>query len=73
MNLLTLSNAKTVKGEKQGFLTGILYLKPYTSGGHKNVCPSATLGCISGCLNSAGRGRFDLVQNGRQRKTGVNA
>lgn len=69
MNLLTLENAKTVKGQKKGFLTGILYLKPYNSGGYKNVCPSATAGCVSACLNTAGRGRFDKIQNGRQRKT----
>lgn len=69
MNLLTVSNAKTVKGEKKGYLTGILYLKPEKSGGYKNVCPKATKGCTSLCLNTAGRGRFDRIQNGRQRKT----
>src|SRR6185369_10364749 len=68
-NLLTFQNAKTAKGEKKGFLTGILYLKPHESGGKGNLCACASLGCISTCLNTAGRGRFDTVQKGRQRKT----
>jgi hypothetical protein len=69
MNLLTEQNAKTSKGEKKGFLTGILYLKPADSGGLGNLCPNATEGCKASCLNTAGRGRFDQVQAGRQRKT----
>ena len=39
------TNAKTVKGQKKGYLTGIVYLAPYTLGG-TNVCPMAKLaGC----------------------------
>lgn len=68
-NLLTTQNSKTSKGEKKGYLTGILYLKPSESGGRGNVCPSATEGCKASCLNTAGRGRFDKIQNGRRRKT----
>lgn len=68
-NLLTFQNAKTAKGEKKGYLTGILYLKPHESGGGVNLCPMASLGCIMSCLNKAGRGAFDTVQAGRQRKT----
>jgi hypothetical protein len=68
-NLLTFQNAKTSKGEKKGYLTGILYLKPENSGGLGNVCPMATDGCKASCLNTAGRGAFDQVQAGRQRKT----
>ena len=48
------SDAKTVKGLKQGYLTGILYLSPANSSG-RNVCPNATPGCIAACLNTAGR------------------
>lgn len=70
-NLLTFQNAKTSKGEKKGYLTGILYLKPETSGGRGNVCPKATDGCKASCLNTAGRGAFDQVQAGRQRKTNL--
>lgn len=68
-NLLTRQNAKTQKGEKKGYLTGILYLKPSDSSGLGNVCPKATAGCKASCLNTAGRGIFDQVQAGRQRKT----
>lgn len=50
------ANAKTVKGQKLGFLTAILYLAPYLSSG-RNVCPMAKIAkCHEGCLNTAGRG-----------------
>ncbi len=63
------TNAKTVKGQKQGFLTGILYLAPYTISG-KNVCPMAKLAsCDQACLYSAGRGAFNNVQQARLNKT----
>jgi hypothetical protein len=59
------SSAKTVKGEKLGFLTGIVYLVP-----DDNLCPLAKkAGCMHGCLKSAGRGAFDSVQLARQSKT----
>lgn len=54
MRLLTISNAKTRKGEKQNILTGILHLAPSTLSGY-NVCPMATAGCKAGCLNTSGR------------------
>lgn len=68
-NLLTFQNAKTSKGEKKKYFTGILYLKPAESGGLGNLCPNATAGCKASCLNTAGRGAFSQVQAGRQRKT----
>ena len=57
MKLLNIdANAKTVKGQKQGYLTAILYLAPYLASG-RNVCATAKLaGCHHGCLNTAGRG-----------------
>lgn len=59
------SSAKTVKGEKIGYLTGIVYLVP-----DKKICAMAELaGCMIGCLNSAGRGAFNSVQLARQAKT----
>ena len=59
------SSAKTIKGEKIGFLTGIVYLVPDVK-----LCPMAKLaGCFDGCLNSAGRGAFNSVQLARQSKT----
>lgn len=63
------TDAKTVKGEKKGILTGIMYLAPHTLSG-VNVCPMAELaGCAAPCLNTAGRGRMSNVQDARIRKT----
>ncbi len=57
MKLLNIDqNSKTIKGQKYGFLTGVMYLAPASASG-RNVCPYARLaGCIAGCLNTAGRG-----------------
>ena len=62
------ANAKTVRGQKWGFLSAILYLLPTDLSGY-NVCPNATQGCISGCLNLAGRGKFTATQKARLKKT----
>jgi len=59
------ASAKTVKGQKIGFLTGICYLVP-----DDELCPLArAAGCMAGCLRSAGRGAFDSVQRARAGKT----
>lgn len=68
MNLLTVENAKTTKGESLGFLTGILYLAPSDLSG-RNVCPHASEGCIAACLFSAGMGAFSNVKDARIAKT----
>lgn len=68
MELLTVENHKTVKGEKLGILTGILYLAPANLSGWE-VCPSRSPGCTSSCLFTAGRGAFSSVQKARLRKT----
>jgi hypothetical protein len=63
------SDAKTVKGLKLGFLTGILYLTPSDLSGQQ-VCPMAKLAeCEAPCLFSAGRGAFTSVQIARLSKT----
>lgn len=62
------ADAKTVKGEQYGYLTGILYLAPADSSGVVNVCPMAGR-CKDPCLNKAGRGAFDSTQQARIRKT----
>lgn len=63
------TDPKTVKGEKNGVLTGIMYLAPHKLSGI-NVCPMAELaGCAAPCLNTAGRGRMSNVQAARVRKT----
>jgi hypothetical protein len=63
------SDAKTVKGLKYGFLTGILYLSPADKSGN-NVCPFAKKAkCKEPCLDEAGRGAMDSVQIARLAKT----
>jgi len=70
-NLLSISSdAKTSKGEKLGFLTGILYLAPYKTISIYNTCAMAEIaGCAEACLYSAGRGAYSSVQNARINKT----
>ena len=59
------TNAKTVKGQKYGFMTGILYMAPHTISG-QNTCPMALIAqCDKACLYSAGRGAFNSVQQSR--------
>jgi len=59
------SSTKTVKGEKLGFLTGIVYLVP-----DEKLCPLArAAGCLVPCLATAGRGAFNSVQKARKAKT----
>lgn len=59
------SSAKTIKGQKIGYLTAICYLVP-----DEKICPFAKLaGCFEGCLNTAGRGAFNSTQNARAKKT----
>ena len=62
------NNAKTVKGQKKGYKTAILYLAPSTQSGF-NVCPQASNGCKKACLYTAGHGAFSNVQQGRINKT----
>jgi hypothetical protein len=69
-NLLSVdTNAKTVKGQKRGFMTGILYLAPDRISGLFNACPNASNGCRNLCLYYAGRGAFNSVQQARTSKT----
>lgn len=71
MRLLTEAhaNTKTAKNETMGdFLSYIMHLAPYKLSG-VNVCPMASRGCAAACLNTAGRGRFDSIQEARLKKT----
>lgn len=61
------SDAKTAKGSKNGYLTGILYLAPHKITGF-NICPFAKT-CIKDCLFNAGRGRFANITEARIIKT----
>lgn len=69
-NLLSISaDSKTIKGEKIGYLTGILYLAPANVTKY-NTCAMAKLAqCDKACLYSAGRGAFNNVQQSRIDKT----
>jgi len=67
--LLSISaDAKTIKGNLQGVLTGILYFAPYDLSGFQ-VCPKSTEACRLACLFTAGRGIYDKIKNARIRKT----
>jgi hypothetical protein len=63
--ILGTASAKTIKGEKLGFLTAIVYLVP-----DDIICSMSRLaGCMNPCLATAGRGAFAKIQKQRQAKT----
>ncbi len=69
MKLLSVNkDAKTIKGNKFGILTGILYLAPADVSGYQ-VCPKASAGCKAACLYTAGYGIYAKVQQGRINRT----
>ena len=69
MSLLSISSdAKTIKGEKHGYLTGIMYLAPAMVSG-RELCPNRSPGCTESCLFTAGRGRMPQVMNARINRT----
>lgn len=45
-----------------------MHLAPHKLSG-RNVCSMATAGCSAACLNTAGRGQFNVVQNARIKRT----
>lgn len=68
-HLLSISaDPKTVKGNKLGIMTGVLYLAPHALSGYQ-VCPKASEGCKLACLYTAGRGVYTFTQNSRINKT----
>lgn len=69
-NLLSTQNSKTVKGEKFGYTTYIMYLAPHTQNSKgKNLCSHASKGCAEACLFGSGAARFETVQQGKINKT----
>jgi hypothetical protein len=69
-NLLSVaSDAKTVKGETLGFMTGILYLAPFKSTKWNTCSMAAIAQCGNACLYTAGRGAMSTVAQGRINKT----
>jgi len=68
VKLLGIANTKTMKGEKLGYRTYIMHLAPSTLSGYQ-VCPMASPGCATACLNLSGMGVFSNVQAARIAKT----
>ena len=64
------TNPKTVKGQKYGFKTAVLYLAPAKLSGFQ-VCPMAQVaGCEEACLNTAGNPAYaETKSKGRLNKT----
>jgi hypothetical protein len=69
--LLSTNNAKTIKGEKLGYITYILYMSPFTANSKGiNVCSHASKGCADSCLVGSGfGGMYTSVMQGRINKT----
>ena len=67
--ILESQNAKTVKGESLGYLTGICYLAPSNESGVMNTCSFATKDCIEVCIYRQGRGAFTQTIRARIKKT----
>ena len=69
--LLSTNNAKTIKGEKLGYMTYILYMSPFNFNSKGiNVCSHASKGCADSCLVGSGfGGMYENVKNGRIEKT----
>lgn len=69
--LLTTNNAKTIKGEKLGYMTYILYMSPFKANSKGiNMCPHASKGCAESCLVGSGfGGMYTSVMQGRVNKT----
>ena len=63
--LISFAGAKIDKSNKADskYKTGILYMAP-----SRKTCEFASAGCWSGCLKSAGRGRFDNVKRARAQR-----
>lgn len=69
-HLLTMNSAKTIKSQKKGYDTFIMYLTPHKDNASKaNACPNASKGCIAACLFNSGNARFTHVQKGRYNKS----
>lgn len=67
---------KTIKGEKFGVRTFIMYLAAHVQAGIRdaagklvNICKFATKDCSGGCLGKGGMGTFDSTKIARANKT----
>ena len=57
------SNPKIIKGEKYGYISGILMFAPSLWSG-VNMCSFASLNCGVSCLTTAGHGQEHMLQDG---------
>lgn len=69
LDLMTMSNGKTPKGESLGYLSAILYLMPHTSGGGGTLCPYSTEACRAMCLAGSGLSALPKAMGAKQRRT----
>lgn len=68
--LFTEANPKTLKGNKEGWMTLVFHMLPYDSlVPGRTVCPCSTPECRRLCLVTAGRGVFKGVQKARAERT----
>lgn len=67
MNILT-NNAKTDKSVDFGYITRGVHLAPANLSGYE-TCQWRSKGCTQACLNTAGRGAMNSVQEARINKT----
>lgn len=69
--LLSTNNFKTIKGEKLGYRTYILYMSAFKQNSKGiNVCSHASAGCAASCLVGSGMGgMYTGVQQGRINRT----
>ena len=63
------ADAKTIKGQKEGWLTAINYMIPAGKYGTANLCSHASDGCSANCLVGTGRGAYKNTILSRLRKT----
>lgn len=70
------ANTKTAKSSKMfsGYVSYIMHLSPAdiafkALNRRGTLCPMASQGCKAVCLNTAGRGRFNSIQESRLRKS----
>ena len=66
--ILTQGNAKIVKGEELGYITKGIHFAPASLSGNE-VCQWRSKGCTASCLNTAGRGQMNSIQQSRIAKT----
>jgi hypothetical protein len=70
MKLLTKNNPKTIKGEKYGYITHILYMSSFKYNDRGvNLCSHASPGCAESCLVGSGfGGMYPTVKKSRVEK-----